>query len=891
MKQNTKPQPPRWAHKLFRLFCARHRVEEMEGDLDELFHQRVETMGLSKARWRYAKDVISLMQPSIIKQEPNEYSTPATTTMLINYFKIAARTLFKNKSYSLIHVTGLSIGLWACLMVASVVLNDLSYDRQWSRKDDMYRIISVNKMGEGLYDRFPSSFAGLAPRLKKDYPEVEHYSELYTADLHLNLGPDKLDNEIKTHALHADTTVWNMLDINVIEGAPQHYKHGTRNLVISRTFKNKYFPNENPIGKIIHDIPVYDEHANPFLITGIMEDLPSNSHLQADVLFLHKGRSEELSPKEFGTFSRNYILLKPGTDIAGFSEKVNSLYGKFTGGKPKYQFEFQSVKDIHLHSDFDKKNKTYGNAKKIYIFSGIALLLLFIACINFINLSTAKAITRLKETGIRKILSASRSQLIMQFLAEAFIVFGIASILAAGIYWVSLRSVEDFLGQRLIKTVISDWSGILSWVGVVIVTCLLTGLYPAWLISGLDPSNTLKGRLLTWTAFGQNQLRRSLVVVQFCISIFVLLALIVVHRQLDFMENRDMGFNKNNLLSIDYISWDGKSDAFKNELLKQSGVTNVSVSQWVPTQGAGFMSKEVEDPADANTKVKVWFISGDLDLAQTLQLKLAKGRLLSAKFAADALNTDSLQSVDWAKYEGVAKLQTSLITASAAKILHIDKLDQQIKNAHTIPVGIVENFNNESLHEPLKPTIIVANRSAQYGGMLVRVTPGAEQSVRNGVRKLWKSFFPAKLLEINRVDDLLAQQYEAEDRLRQFFTFFSGLTLFLSALGIFGLVVQAAEQRAKEIGIRKVLGASVAGIVQLLTGDFVKLVLIALVVISPIALYAMNVWLQDFAYKIEIEWWMFALAGLLAMGIALLTISFQSLKAALTNPVKSLRNE
>jgi putative ABC transport system permease protein len=497
----------------------------------------------------------------------------------------------------------------------------------------------------------------------------------------------------------------------------------------------------------------------------------------------------------------------------------------------------------------------------------------------------------LKETGVRKILSASRTQLIVQFLAETFIVFGVALTLSVCFYLISLKTVELYLGHPLVQTVVSDWRHMVLVLAVICATCLLTGLYPAWLISGLKPSNTLRGIVLSRSAFGQNQLRRGLVVVQFCISIFVLLALITVHQQLDFIQNRDMGFNKDNLLSIDFISWDGKSDAFKNELLKIPGVENASVAQWLPTQGAGFMSKDVEDPADATKKVKVWYISGDLDLASTLQLTLMQGRFFNKTFGADALNADSLQTVDWMKYEETMKVQPSLITASAAKILHVTKLDEQIKSAKTIPVGIIGNFNNESLYEPIKPTVILASKSAMYGGMLLRIKPGTEPAVMVALRKLWTQFFSNKLLEVNRVSDLLDKQYEAENKLRQFFSFFTGLSMFLSALGIFGLVVQAAEQRAKEIGIRKVLGASVFGIVQLLTRDFVKLVLIALLITSPVAWWAMDQWLQDFAYKIDIAWWMFALAGLLVAGIAMLTVSLQSIKAALTNPVKSLRNE
>ena len=809
--------------------------------------------------------------------------------MLNNYFKIAFRTLFKHKVYSLIHLTGLSIGLWACVMVATVVIDDLSYDTQWTRSNDLFRINSNNKMGEGLTDRFPSTFAGLPPALKKNYPEVESYSQLFTGDLDLRLKENDFDG-VKALALHADTTFWNMLDINILQGNPRQYVEEQGNLIVSKTFSEKYFPGQDPVGKIIYDMPKYAEKAKPFLITGVMNDLPYNSHLRADVIWLHKGRVEELNADGGGTFSQNYILMKPGTDMAKFTNKVNKWYKNFVKRDNSYAYDFQPMKNIYLHSDFADRQTTKGNAANIFIFSGVALLLLFIACVNFINLITARAFTRLKETGIRKILSGSRYQIILQFLSETLLIFAIAIIIAALIYQLSLRSVEDFLGHRLVQTFTTNWSLAACAIAIIFVTAILTGLYPAWLISALKPANTLKG-VLSSSLYGQNWLRKGLVVVQFSISLIVLLAMIVVRQQLGFMEKKDIGFNKSNLLSIDYISWDGKSDAFKNELSAIPGVTSASVSQWIPTQGAGFMSKDIEDPSNSKNKVKVWYISGDVNLAETLGLKLVKGRLLNKKFTTDAINTDSLQNADWGKYEETTKLQMSMITESAAKILHIKNLNEQIKDANTIPVGIVENFNNESLHEPLKPTVIIAQRSSQYGGMLIRIMPGTEKQVITAIQKLWKKFYPVKLLDINPVDEMLGKQYEAEARLHQLFIFFSSLTMFLSALGIFGLVVQAAEQRSKEVGIRKVLGASVAGIVVLLSKDFVKLVSIAIIISSPIAWYGMDKWLRKYPYRIEINLWIFAIAGLTALLITFLTVSYQSFKTAMMNPVKSLKSE
>jgi putative ABC transport system permease protein len=886
------PLPPRWLDKLATRICAPHLREELLGDLQERYALRYKKFGKQKAKLFYLKEVAALLRPSVVKRKSPEYpSIPFLSfEMIRNYFKIGSRVLLKNKGYSFIHLTGLSIGLWACMMVATVVMDSLSYDKKWSHANDIYRIVSVNKAGAGLQERISSSPQLLAPELVKIYPEVLGSTEFSVVTRHFKFKKDDF-NGVTTQVLRTDTSAWGMIDLNVLAGNPRQFVPGTNNLIISKSFAKRYFPGQDPVGKIIQDVPKYGTKANDYQITGLIDDLPYNSHLRADVVLLNINKPEPYDVSGFVTFSQNYIRMKPGTDMQAFTGKVNKWHLNLSKGNGERGFEFQPMTDIYLHSDFAESQEIRGDARTIYIFSGIALLLLFIACVNFVNLSTAKAFARLKEAGVRRILSGSRSQLIVQLLTETLLLFGTAVVAATFLYVFSLQFVEQFLGHKLIETFTSNVPMAVQALAIVLLTALLTGLYPAWLISGFKPSNTLRGVFSSSGSYRQNWLRKGLVVVQFSISIVVLLATIVVWQQLNLMENKDLGYNTNNLLAIDNVSWDGKGDAFKGELLRIPGVVRASATLWVPTQGGGYMQREIEDPANSKQRIKVWYIAGDVDLPETMGLKLVKGRMFSHQFSSDALNADSLQEVSFEKFEQAAMLQHSLLTTSAAKALGVSKLDERIKNANTVPVGIIENFNNESLYETMKPTVILAQRSPQYAGMLVRVQPGMEQRVSASIEKLWKQFYPAKLLEINNIEELIDKQYESETRMHQLFMFFSGLTMFLSVLGVFGLVVQAAEQRSKEVGIRKVLGASVTGIVAMLSGDFVRLVVIAILIASPIAWFGLDKWLQNYPYRTDISWWMYVVTGSLVLIITMLTVSFQAIRAALVDPVKSLRNE
>ncbi|MGV3600907.1 MAG: permease prefix domain 2-containing transporter [Dyadobacter fermentans] len=883
------PLPPCWLDKLAMRICAPHLREELLGDLHERYALRHRRAGVRKANFFFAREVAALLRPSIMKRKPATYGSPSAFSgdMLRNYFKIGSRVLLKNSGYSLIHLTGLSIGLWACMMVATVVIDSLSYDRQWSRKDDIYRIVTRNRMGTDISERNSSSPIGLAPKLQSDYAEVQSWSSVDPHERHFKIRPGD-DAAVNTNLITADTSIHRILDLKLLAGS---FKHSTQNqwsLLVTRSYAARVFPGQDPVGKIIHDIPTFSSEPTPYEITGLIEDLPYNSHLRAEAIRIKASKPEVLSSTGFMTFGHNYILLKPGTDIEAFTSKVNAWYTRFMNNNGREQFEFQPIKDIYLHSDFASGQSVKANIRTIYIFAGVALLLLFIACVNFVNLSTAKAFARVKEAGVRKVLSGSRTQLVMQLLTETLLLFGISVGIAVFAYYFTLELVENFLDHRLMLTFTSNAAMAGGAVIMFFLTALLTGLYPAWIISGFKPANTLRGMFTA--SLGQTGLRKTLVVAQFSISVIVLLATIVVWQQLDLMKNKALGYDKKNLIGIEQISWNGKGEAFKNELHRIPGVVHSSLSMWMPTEGGGYMQRNVDDPAQAGRHIRVWYIAGDVDLPVTLGLKLVKGRMFSDRFA-DALNADSLRKANPEQFENAQMNQNSLMTATAAKMLRIEQLDAHAKIASSAPVGVVGDFHNESLYEPMKPTLILAQRAPEYAGMLIRIQPNTEKQVTEGVQKLWNRFFPEKLLRINNIEDQLTRQYEAESKLHDLFLFFSGLTMFLSALGIFGLVLQAAEQRAKEVGIRKVLGASLAGIVALISKDFVKLVVVAIVLASPLAWYALQQWLKNYPYRTEISWWVFAVAGVVVLAVTVGTVSFQAIRAATADPVRSLRNE
>ncbi|SKB81146.1 putative ABC transport system permease protein [Parapedobacter luteus] len=807
--------------------------------------------------------------------------------------------MVKDRIYATINVLGLTIGLCACMLVGTVVLDDLSYDKFWTNKNELYRIITVDT-ASGMEGRNASAYANLGNELKNNFPEVVGAASVSPSGT-LLLRKDKAGDEtFSIDVIRADTNVWNMLDFQVLAGNPQQYVAGVGNLVISEHFRDSYFPDEDPVGKTIYSLSTYSDEATPYLITGVIANLPNNSYLRADGLRITKPTSHELSREGWGFYDEQILLMKPHTDMAAFAEKANRWYRDFltdasaSTRKRIPVYEFQSIKDSYLHSDFAFQ-RVKGSFSNIYIFSIVAALLLAIACINFVNLSTARAIRRLRETGVRKVLGAARRQLVAQFLVESLLFFSLSTLLACGLYALSYPLLERFIGHELTVGFLRNVTLLLLLVAAILIVTVITGSYPAWVMSGSKVSNALRSKLGNKSITNTSGVRKTLVVVQFSIALLVLVGMVTVWKQVRYMEQKDLGYSPANTVATQWFSTDGKGGALKQALAQVPGVEQVALVGWIPTQGSGNMKKRLAHPERPDERVEVSFITGDADLPRVLEFQLKNGRLFDHREEGSGFTLDMLsEGESEAERQQYALMAKSLITASTAKLFGITEADMGRPNTTLgiTPVGIIADFHSISLHEPITPTVIVAEDNLRQAALLINVQQGRERDAMQSISKVWKAIYPNRPpLQPDWLDDLVAKQYEKEAKQGQLFTFFSALTLFLATLGVFGLVVHATEQRVKEIGVRKVLGASVMSIVRLFSIDYVKLVGVALLVASPIAWWAMNTWLEDFAYRIEMEWWMFAAAGLAAVVIALLTVSGQAIRAALANPVDSLRDE
>ncbi|RVU02742.1 FtsX-like permease family protein [Mucilaginibacter limnophilus] len=809
--------------------------------------------------------------------------------MFISNLLITLRSLRKNKVYSLINIVGLSAGLAACLLVAAIVIDELSYDKQWTKADRIYRTISVNNRVKGS-DRFPLTFTGLGPSLKKDFPEVEDYCRMSVIGDRLKIGANSDGVAVKN--LMAEASVWNFLDFKVTEGNPKKYIEGYANLIITEKFKQEHFKGQDPVGKIYYTIPEWGS-PQQYLVTGVVKELPLNTHLRADVISITKYRptDDELAKEEYGTFSTQYLLLKPGTDVNKFTAKVNNWYTKFTApNKPGYSYLFQPFKDVYLKSDFSEAQPVHGSMRNIYIFSAVAVLLLVIACFNFMTLTTSRVFSRMQETGVRKVLGASKRQLIIRYITESVLFFCLAFVLAGLLYKVFVPYIETYMGHQLVFSAYNA-SFIVAAIIAVLAVSILTGIYPAWYLSQPQPITILRNQLPSGSQL--NWLKKTLVVGQFVISIGIIIATLVVHYQLNYISKIDLGFDKNNLVKLEYSSWGNSGERFKQQLKQLPGIESVSITSWSPGIGAVNMSTEIPVPGQT-AKIVVNHMRGDADLPAVLKVKLKSGRVFSPDLRTDNINGDSLNQLQLDGVKGkirdsVLNSRPVIVTEYTAKLLNV-KLNEKAKSVEGIPVGIISDFHNESLHFGMKPCVIDADKS-NNGYILIRLKPNHPANSLTAINTLLKSIYPDKPFLYEWVGDVIDAQYKNEAKLKQLFFCFSMLIVFLSCLGLFGLITFNIQQRVKEIGIRKVLGASVAGIATMLSTDFVKLVILALAIAAPLAGYLMTQWLQDFAYRITLNWWIFGLAGLIAILIAVITISFQAIKAALANPVKSLRSE
>jgi putative ABC transport system permease protein len=806
--------------------------------------------------------------------------------MLKNYLLIAWRNLLKNKSFSFINITGLAIGLACFLLIALFVLDELSYDKYNEKADRIYRINARIRFG-GADLNFPLSSDMMGQSFKQDYPQVENYVRIYNSNgSKLVKKGNEYINEF--NVAHADSTLFEVFTLPVIQGDTRTALNGPDKVVITEKIAKKYFGTTDAVGK---SLETNDNGATVYKVTAVIKNIPQNSHFNFDFFFSMKNVNYQWGQYLSHNF-HTYILLKSGTDLKAFDKNflqyenkyvlpeikfmgINSL-DEFTKAGNILEYSMMPVTKIHLYSERQYEFLPPGNIQYVYIFSGVALFILLIACINFMNLTTARSIKRSKEVGIRKVLGTERKELIAQFLLESTLMVLLSMIFAIGIALLVLPVFNEVAGKNM--TMMSLFSPLLLplLIALPFVVGLLAGSYPAFFLSGFRPIEVLKGKLKLGGKNGS--LRSGLVIFQFFASIVLIIGTIIIYRQLNFIQTTNIGFNRDQVLIVNgTFALDKNAESFKNEITRLPGVQSGTLSSFLPVSSSSRNDNLFARAAVMDVKngfdMQVWQV--DYDYIKTLGMQLVKGRNFSKDFGADS--------------------SAVIINESTAKFLGYDNpIGQKLYRVDKTSVafniiGVVKNFNFESLKQTVGPLSLFLGRSTGLASF--KVSAASIPEIVKETESKWKTLAPGIPYSYRFLDASFNDMYKDEQRVGKIVLIFSVLAICIACLGLFGLSTFIAEQRTKEIGIRKVLGASVQSIVQLVSKEFMILVGIAFIIAVPVAWWAMNKWLTDFVYRVSIEWWVFVLAGGIALGIALATMSYQAIKAALMNPTRSLRAE
>lgn len=812
--------------------------------------------------------------------------------MFVNYLKVALRSIFRNKLTSFINIAGLALALTSALLITFYVVDELSYDKHHPQAERLYRVTRY------FYDQDGHAslrLANVAPPIgmlmRNDFPEIENLFRMLPINTTVTLRED--GNEDKSfrepNIFISEPEIFDMLEVNLTEGnkATALEKPGT--MVVSEAMAEKYFGSTQVQGKTL------ELFGFPVQITGVYKPFKPQTHFHPDFLLsfstlndstIYGRRRLETNwgNNAFGT----YFVLKEGEDAKALESKLPDFLDKHFGTFARANFgaapdfvaskvtslQFQKITDIHLHSHLDDELEPPGNINTVYLMGVIGLFIILIAGFNFINLSTAQATKRSKEVGIRKVAGAFKTQLMNQYLSESVLISLFACVLALGIGYFALAWLNGFTGKSI--SFLGNPILLMAMIGGTIVIGILAGLYPAFVISAFRPAVILKGK----QSGGKPILRRALVVVQFSISIVLIIATAVIFNQLDYLNNKDLGYAKNQVITLPYYSdLNTNFDAFYNALTEHSSINNAGRSSRIPTgrlldsQGAQMRKGD----SLQNVGSRIAYIRVDHTFFDTYDIPFVAGRNFSKEVRTD----DSLGYV---------------LNEAALVAMGIDNpaslIDQEFSygGVNGKVIGVVKDFHFESLHQTINPIIFLIQRPA-YNNLSIQVTGTNFQEGLNHIEKVWREFLPTRLFEYTFMNERYNNLYQNESKQSQLFTGFSLLAVFIACLGLFGLATFNTLQRIKEIGIRKVLGASVPNILTLLSREIVVLVVVANVIAWPVAWYFMNKWLNTFAYHIEMNILLYALAAFVAIAIALITVSSQTLKAAMSNPANTLRYE
>ena len=812
--------------------------------------------------------------------------------MIRNYLKIAFRNMAKYKFISFINLFGLTVGLTCCLLILTYIVHELSYDKYNTKADRIYRVTRSFNNAEGVINLHLGAVAPpFGPLLQNEFPDIEKVTRLLLIGNVPMRYEDKVFNE--KDVFYADGNFFSLFDVPLLEGSPQTALSEPFSVLLTEEVAKKYFGDKDPMNKMIR----LNNQFN-FKVTGIFRPLPDNAHLHPQMMLSFSTLKDSAIYGEHNLltnwgnnafytyllFPKNYPVKNIEAQFPAFLDKYMNEPGAPASSKPsKYtQLYLQRLTDIHLHSHLDEEIEENSDSSRVYIFGAIALFILLIACINYMNLSTARSALRAKEIGIRKTAGAIRSEIIFQFLSESVMITWMAILLAIALAWLTLPWLDAVTGQTLSLKAILQWQILLPLALTPFVIGILSGLYPALFMSSFQPAKVLKGMFKV--GGGNISFRKVLVVTQFSISIILIISTAIVFQQLHYVQQTALGFDKEHMVTLQYNNGlDNTYEAFRNDLLQNSNIRDAARSSRIPSgrlldeQGAAMEKGDSLQPVKANIK----YLAADHEFIPAYGIPMAAGRNFSRAYATDTTSF--------------------ILNAAATRSLELPTPQDAIGKSFSYGgvkgkvIGVMADFHFESMHQQIVPLILVMPPASQAGNSFnrisVKISGNNITAALSHLEKTWKKFLPQTPFEYTFLDERFDQLYRSEQRQGTLFTAFACIAIFIACLGLFGLSAFTITQRIKEIGVRKVLGASVGNIVGLLSKDFLKLVAIAAVIAFPVAWYAMHNWLQDFAYRVSIQWWIFLAAGFLASVVALVTISFQAIKAALANPVKSLRSE
>ncbi|MFM9838350.1 MAG: ABC transporter permease [Cyclobacteriaceae bacterium] len=884
MRPKPKKIPPSLATRLLTRFLRNDLAEEVRGDLDEKFYTDLKNKSTFKSKINYWYQVLNYLRPFAIQKSKashlNQYD------MFQSYFKIGWRNLLHNKGFSFINIFGLAMGMTACVLIMLYVVDEMSYDKHHLDGNRVYRIAE-----EARGEKWVATVAPMAESLKKDFPEVEQAARLLRfPGAEKILLKDEQSNKqfFETNGYYVDSTFFQLFSYDFKYGDIRTALNEPNSIVISEQLATKFFGNENPIDSVLKVGLSFGEFN--YTIKGVFKNTKNKSHISANLLLsMHNGDVGGWVKMQTGWSSNSifhtYVKLKEGTSLQAFESKLSDFLKRNSGEDFKAagftpELFIQPLKDIYLHSNFGYEVAANGNMKYLYIFTSIAAFLLLIACINFMNLSTACSEKRAKEVGLRRVVGAGRSSLISQFLSESLLMSGLALALAFLLIQVSLPFFNQLTNKELSLTQVPHFY---SWlILLTLSTGLLSGVYPAFYLSSFKPVAVLKGKLIN--TLSAVSIRKGLVIFQFAISTVLIVGAIVIGQQMNYLASERLGFDKSQKIILPLQTSESKrsGNTLTDELLNQSQIIAAAKGGDYPGIQSVTSMLFYGEGKSATENVDIHTTYAEPGYIETLGIQLLRGRGFSKEFANDHNNVILNETA-------INKLGYTLDNAVGKRVYF-----ELEATTHTMTIiGVVKDYHFQSLHQKIKPlTLTVAPIfSGPNFFLILNVKTSDYSGLVETIQKTWKKINPNSPFAYSFLDQDFQRNYEKEEFTLQLISYFTLIAIVIACLGLFGLASFTAEQRVKEIGIRKVLGSSISQIVMLLSKDFLKLVIISFAIASPIGYYVMKQWLQSFAYHVNVSWWVFAVAGTSSVLIAILTIGVQSIKAAVANPANSLKSE